>query len=434
VSAALAVAPPRSKAGRETAPETFKRRRAGYTPLDHREVFYNLSRLTAGKTQLLCILYVLQSTAGASRAAGEDAPAESEPISTEEFAWFCGEKNLRTVQAALEDLCERKVLVRKMKKRGQYVYAAPAASWEKLPSFLPPKKPVDSAESLDESGTSEEEEGDEMANLQRRKLRLNSLGDQPLELSAGRPSKAHPLEALIADKRQPIPIEKVQFDCDTPAHVDPVMYRGILRISIRMGSHDTAGVRTHVTQNGANRGRRFNAENCVERNGHAVNKELSDAIATRGAPMQAAISKREMTNQLALKREALNRWLRDKLGPVDDDIVRDCIACQGTATDADVYAALKRRAHAIKGWGLVVVIHADVGRAAAKAAYVNKDIPRPGEEPEAIAARQRERELESLRNGIRFIEHDPDHPAARDAREVLEHADPALVAEARATL
>ena len=74
-----------------------------------------------------------------------------------------------------------------------------------------------------------------------------------------------------------------------------------------------------------------------------------------------------MALQVSLKREALNRWFRDKLGPVDDEIVQKAIVAQGTATDADVFAALQRRAHVIKGWGLVVEIHGDVGHAAAKA-------------------------------------------------------------------
>jgi hypothetical protein len=137
---------------------------------------------------------------------------------------------------------------------------------------------------------------------------------------------------------------------------------------------------------------------------------------------------------MSAKRDALNRWFRAKLGPVDDAIVQRAVHAQGTATDQDVFAALHRRAGAIKGWGLVVDIHGDVGRAAAKAGQQPAARVRPGEEPEAIAARRRLREIESLRNGIRFLEQEPDHPAARETREVLESADPELLAEARAGL
>jgi hypothetical protein len=389
--------------------DPFKKRRAGYTPLDHRQVFYNLSRLTAGKTQVLCILYVLQATAGVSRAAGESAPLESQPISTEEFAWFAGEKDLRTVQAALKDLCDRKVLLRRIATRGEYIYSAPVQTWEKLASFVPPKKPVDSAEALDAEDTSEDHQSEEQANSQRGNLRSNQpeprvkirLVPKPLALAPNQSSKAIevPIEADI---------EKVQFHSNGNVQVDPVIHRGILRISIRLG----AG----VASNGA---------------GPPAHPKGEAQAKARGRSNEPSEANTGPTGEMALMRDALNRWFRDRFGPVDDKIVRDAIRARGTATMQDCFGALKRRAKVIQGWGLVVEIIGDVGRAAAKAGPVSEKSYRPGEAPASTEAWQRQREIQNLRAALKFLREDPKDQHALAA---LEGADPALVAEARKTL
>jgi hypothetical protein len=419
-SAALAPAPVPSL-------EKFKRRRAGHLAISFRWAFYNMGRLTAGKTQLLCVEYVLSETVSASRQEGEDAPSESRPISTEEFAWFTGE-SLRTVQAALDDVCERKVLVRRMVKRGVYVYSAPVETWDKLPAFVAEKKPVDSADSLDSADDDTEAAGEEQANIRRRKLRLSALNDKPQALAPGRPSKAFELTALIDGKQKPVPVEKVQFDCNAPAQVDPVMHRGILRISIRMGSNGTAQ---------ANNRRSFNAENCVENGAHAENKEVSAALSARAAPLKAAVSRREEANEMGLWRDAMNRWFRPTLGPVPDDIVRQAISGAGVATREDCLRKLEvRKAKGFcKTWGGVVLVIREVGEAAAKARPVQStNGHRPGESAADIEARRREDQLDTLRVALRFIDELPEHPDAIAQRELVQAADPKLVEQARATL
>jgi len=72
---------------------------------------------------------------------------------------------------------------------------------------------------------------------------------------------------------------------------------------------------------------------------------------------------------IGMMRDFLNRWCRERLGPVDDDIVRKCLKARGAATMQDcagrLRARLPRVAHAT--WKLVVLIIGDAGKAAGKA-------------------------------------------------------------------
>lgn len=330
-------------------PATFRKRNTGFTPIDHRTVFYDLTRLTGGKTQLACVLYVLSETDGKARAGGTAAPTETRPISTEELAWYCRE-TLRAVQAAIDDLCERSVLARKQSKRGLYVYSAPTAGWDKLPDYQPPKKGAASAEEID-SAADADDENKEDPESQRRILRWTA---EPVVLKAGHPSKAFEV---------PGKVEKVQIASNAAGQIEGVLKRGILRLSLQMSSVVNGGRSAGEEQ--AKVQRRILRSNS---NGVAI-AALSEAVQARGAPLEAAVSARENAVEVASTREVLNRWFQGSLGPADDDLVLKAIAARGQASWTDCLKKLQARSKAgfCKTWGGVLQVISDVGAAAQRA-------------------------------------------------------------------
>jgi hypothetical protein len=326
--------------------KTFSQRTKGYTPLDHKLAFYDLSRLAGGKTQLLCILYVLSETDGKARQEGTPAPEFSRPIPTTEFVWFCRE-TLSAVQASLQDLCKRGVLTREPAKRGDYTYSAPTATWATLQDYAPPKKAVASADEIDSASDDTDAENKEDPGAQPRIL---CLTPEPVKLKAGQPSRA--IEA-------PTKIEKVQFDSNVAGQVDSTIKRGILRISFRLGIGNGQG------EERANAQPRILGSN---RSDVAIT-ELSAAVQARGAPLARAVSARENAVEIAAAREVLNRWFERYLGPADDDLVLKAIAARGPATWPDCLKKLEARHRAgfCKTWGGVLQVILDVGTAAQRA-------------------------------------------------------------------
>jgi hypothetical protein len=260
----------------------FKCRTRGYVAIPFVHGFYNLPRLSASKTQMSCILYVLSETLSAARPEGAPPPKESKPLSSEGFQWYCQE-SMSTVQHALQDLVDREVIPRReataedfaeyhtpvpASLRGWYCYSLPLKTWNDLPDHEPAeKKPPVAAENLDsrdsqEDSDSEEEtgktQGEETANPRCSRLHLVSgiPPDEPLRLRPKQPSKAF---------EPPVPIEKVQFSSDGDVDIHPVIQRGVLRISIHLGI--PAGGREPGHGAGANIRRNPAAAGCSEKNG-----------------------------------------------------------------------------------------------------------------------------------------------------------------------
>jgi hypothetical protein len=389
-----------------------------------------INRLCANKTEVACVQYII-----GHRGKGGD----SDPIDTNALNAWSHTESLRATQEGLQRLCDEKILIRRVPAkrelprgvtsiRGWYVYSVPTGTWKSLPSYVPAKKPIEVADELHAAENTDDAET--QAGLGKQKLRLAALDNKPLALTAGQPSKAYDVAAAVDGKVRPLPVGKIQFDTNVPnLQVDPVFRRGLMRISIRMGSagRDLGEAKA----NGSTR--------------HGALKSLTPAVSTaadaasaRAAPVEAAISAREMARAfdgtVALKRDVLNRWFGKTLGPVDDETVTRIVIAQGTAADADVMHALKRRSRDIQSWGLVVEIHRSLGRAAAKVGDLHEKTPADhaarqnvGETPADLAAWERRQKIETLQSALMY--------AGKDeiCRQVLDSADPELLAEAKAT-
>jgi len=387
VRASAATAPPRAKTARPLSPLAHS---TGFIQLYWRDGD-EINRLCANKTEVACVQYII-----GHRGKGGD----SDPIDTNALNAWSHTESLRATQEGLQRLCDEKILIRRVPAkrelprgvtsiRGWYVYSVPTGTWKSLPSYVPAKKPIEVAELT---------------------LRRGSGGRKSI---------------------RPLPVGKIQFDTNVPnLQVEPVFRRGLMRISIRMGcaGRDLGEAKA----NGSTR--------------HGALKSLTPAVSTaadaasaRAAPVEAAISAREMARAfdgtVALKRDVLNRWFGKTLGPVDDETVTRIVIAQGTAADADVMHALKRRSRDIQSWGLVVEIHRSLGRAAAKVGDLHEKTPADhaarqnvGETPADLAAWERRQKIETLQSALKY--------AGKDeiCRQVLDSADPELLAEAKATL
>jgi hypothetical protein len=320
-----------------------------FAPISFRHSFYNLSRLAGGQTELLCILYVLSETEGASRAEGAPPPKESRPISVDELALYT-RQSVRAAQDAMEDLCKRRVITRRKVRSGMYAFGAPIETWDSLDDYVAPqvsKKPAASAEELD-SMSDDEREKEEPG------LGIVRWTTEPVAFKAGRPTKA--IEV-------PGKVEKVQIASNASGQIEGELKRGILRLSIRMGMVANSG--TSMGEQQANDKRGIPRIDLLS---HAA-ATLDDAVQARGAPLAAAVSGRESAVEVASARELLNRWFQPALGPVDDDLVRKAIAARGPASWPDCMKKLQARAKAgyCKTWGGVLQVISDVGAAAHRA-------------------------------------------------------------------
>lgn len=190
-------------------PQSFERRRDGFTRFRH-QYMYDLMRITGPKVDLACVLFVLTETEGADRDAKAPAPEKSRALSSAEFAWFAGEADVRTVQYALKDLCQRKVLVREYAgRRGLYCYSAPVATWAKLPDYAD-RKPAQSAMELDS--------GEETENVQRKNFRS-------VRVSPNVPTKPMNLHT---------PPQRVQFECSGAASIQHGIEEGLLIVRVKV--------------------------------------------------------------------------------------------------------------------------------------------------------------------------------------------------------
>ena len=244
MSAAATAQPRQTKTVKAVKPETFERRSKGFTPIPH-EVIYELPRLAGGLAEYVCVQYVLSLTLGADRDPKTPPPPLSRPISAEEFAWVAHETDIRTIQYALKDLCDRKVLVREYAgRRGFYRYSAPIPTWSALPDYAEvKKKAAQAAMALDstEPEKESEETGEETANVQRSRFRRTKV-------LANVPTKPIQLDDLP---------ERMQFECSGAASIQHGIEEGLLIIKVKVleiGEHKANSQRKQIRSNGADLG------------------------------------------------------------------------------------------------------------------------------------------------------------------------------------
>jgi len=388
---------------------TFRQRASGHTALDHERVFYRLPRLAAGQTQMCCILLVLSETHSASRPKGEKAPEWSCRLAAAKFAWYAG-CDLRTAQLQLDDLCQRRVLLRRPSARGEFQYAAPIDTWKDLPDLpdrQPHKKPATSAQTIDATGDDVDsdgaEEGEDTANAQRNKFRDQPacrarirLTEKPEDLPAGRTAKALPI---------PFTQCKLQVVSKLPqghdVRFDAVFHRDFIHLTLLAPE--------------------------------PANAQVTSALSARAAPLKAAVARGEMDPRYTAWRDALNAWNADfrmGLPPPDDGFVRQAVAAAGTVSVEACGRRLKTRVKSgfPGNWGGVLTVIRDE----AAAGPPPERRYRAGEHPDEIAARRRtetlENEREMIRTALKWLAHDPKDP---HALAVLEFFDPKLIEELR---
>ena len=140
----------------------YRRRTKGYTPLYHEQGFYELNRLTNGKTQLLILLFLYSETVGAERDSRLPPPEWSRPLRVREISNFAAgvtESDIRNTRLAVDDLLKRHVIEAKAKGApGAHTYSLPTSTWPLLPGYEPRRKPVAAAEEIEPETKGEEAE------------------------------------------------------------------------------------------------------------------------------------------------------------------------------------------------------------------------------------------------------------------------------------
>lgn len=323
---AAAIAHPTTKAAE---PMKFQRRRNGFTPLNHAKVMYELARLTGPKTQLLCVLFVLSETEGANRDKDTPPPSKSRPISSDEFAWFCHEPDVRTVERALKDLCDRKVLEREeLKRRGFYAYSAPIATWSKLPDAESERKPPASADRLDS--------GEEEANSQRQYCR-------PIHASPKVPTKL----------TIPPDAEENEIVCNAEAEIRTAMDGKRFCLLI-----DFKGFKGEQEANSQR-------QNCRSKNGDADSEVLASlGKAVNGTRHFAQI-------EVIAMRDILKRWCQERIGSAPDDaVVELALGARGEASMEECARRLKKVTESRRDLTWPVVIEAIGGKSKSSASLV----------------------------------------------------------------
>ncbi len=198
--------------------------------------FRHFPRLTdSGKVQLWILSFLFGETVSAERKKGTPAPEWSREMTMEEmaaaFGWRHDSLNssrearlnsvtTKSIQTALDDLCDRGVVIRKKKGRG-YIYRLPVETWDELPDYVPSRKPAKSSDSLDSEEETPENDGEEEAKDTGSVL---PVFVRPIRIMAGKRSK--PVEV-------PAAVEKLQVESSVEAEVDASVMSGILRVMVR---------------------------------------------------------------------------------------------------------------------------------------------------------------------------------------------------------
>jgi hypothetical protein len=398
-------------------------------------------RITSGQAQARIVKLIFAMTFSAPRKPGTKPPKDSCPCHIDRCAAYLAPDHVptdalrRLAQLQITEGCERKVFFRRQatktdfldnkmqvptSMRGWFVYWLPT-EWASVPSYVA-KKPVASASDLDaaeaetEDAAEAETEDAAAADLRKMKLRPVALGGSRLQMPPGRATPRVPFEAEVAGKRVPIPIHGAQYHLGPKVQAlecDLIMHRGIANFYIDLAP---AAGHPQLGETKANKGIAIRLEKQIGLQG----KEL----AANAKPTLPANFGREFTERVQAKLDALNKWFGEKLGPADYDIAKRCVLAQGGASEQEVFAALRGRAHKkFNGYGLVLEIHREVGRTAATRP-IQTDMPQAVESPEDHVAWAHRREIETLRDALKYADKDP------ICRELVDRADPKLLAEA----
>jgi hypothetical protein len=165
-----------------------------------------------------------------------------------------------------------------------------------------------------------------------------------------------PLIILPGAKSRPFPLrDDLNFrcanKCDIPVSVMPKLLRG-------------KDVYVEILRHGEEKEKRTGVSLSAQMIDNKTNSKNVRPRQQAPAPTDP-----DLTVDLAVMREFLNRWFRGRLGPVGDHTCRLALSARGTATDPELtlkFRELLKRTEAF-GWGLVVTIIRDAGQAAAKA-------------------------------------------------------------------
>lgn len=367
------------------APRSFERRVKGFLKLSYAETFYQLGRLTSGKAEMLCVLYVLSETVSAARAPKTAGPKTSKrPITIEEFAWYAG-TDTRTIDFAIARLVTAGVLLKRQDPDGLH-YGAAIDAWPKLPDYAVLKKPAGSADDPDSNDDEDPDSGEQEAKDVRSGLRVS---EYPIVVKKGLRQKALPL---------PAPVEKLKFRSTSDLVIDPVIQGGVLYVMIQ-GPIDGARAATGEEQ----------AK--IARSG------------LRAENGQATHSVRSSKTTVADLHELLDDYFRRHYGKLPDKKLLERIRAElgqaGLKQFQTVCFARFRRGGDIEP-GLFVELAKDAAQAA-NGSHGHSNV----ENSTAAKERHIQFQVESLEYALRM----PNDPTAR---ELLEDADPELLEQARA--
>jgi hypothetical protein len=127
-----------------TQPIPAPQRRKGFTPFPN-DVLLDWPRLLSGNAQIYTVMFLNSETTGAARDAGTKPPYWSRPITTAELAAF-GRCTIRSIQLAVDELVDRKVIERKNSVNGSARYHIPFDTWPVLPDRPSNVVPITEAE------------------------------------------------------------------------------------------------------------------------------------------------------------------------------------------------------------------------------------------------------------------------------------------------
>lgn len=218
----------------------YEQRSDGFLYVEYRQVYYNLMRLTGSHAQICCVMHVLTETISAVRPKKSKPRKETRPIEVEEFQFFI-QDSLSSIQHALQDLSDRKIIPRRPatasdfqgrkapdELRGWYVYSAPIESWDGIPAYKPEPKTAEPDEpATEDTDDGDDGDGGELDDLRQKKLHLitGTTTGEPLRLKPHRPTKAY---------EPPVPVEKVQFEAGAELYIEAILHRGLLKVSIQL--------------------------------------------------------------------------------------------------------------------------------------------------------------------------------------------------------
>jgi len=203
------------------------RRRGGFSPFPH-QVLSDWPRLVSGDTQIYSIMLIVSETLGAVPDKQGRKPEWSRSITNEELANHCRCRSVRTVEIAIKDLVDRKVIRRKKSTSGGYAYQVPFETWPELPDRQ--CKVVAMPTGVEEPEQEPETENDTVAPSDK----PIQVFDKLQHVKPGARPKAKQLPALSSQLR-------VFSDCDITYNALLRPSKGILEVHIQKAESQTNG-------------------------------------------------------------------------------------------------------------------------------------------------------------------------------------------------